>query len=77
MVDERDTLIIEVRDNGVGFDTSATSSGFGMSGMRERAYLAGGRLSITSGSGGTTVRIELPAGYTAVRGDRRKTVRES
>ena len=77
MVDEHDVLIIEVRDNGVGFDTSATSSGFGMSGMRERAYLAEGRLSVTSGSGGTTVRVELPAGYTSVRGDRRKTVRES
>ncbi len=75
-VDDRDTLIIEVRDDGVGFDTSATSSGFGMAGMRERAYLAGGRLTVTSGSDGTVVRMELPAGVTSSLGDRRKQIRE-
>ena len=58
--DER--VIAEVRDDGTGFDTSAESSGFGLAGMRERVYLAGGQLRIESGGEGTAVRAELPTG---------------
>jgi signal transduction histidine kinase len=76
MVDDRNVLIIEVRDDGVGFDTSATSAGFGMSGMRERTYLAGGKLLVTSGATGTIVRMELPAAGTSALGDRRSEIRE-
>ena len=39
-----DHVIVEVQDDGVGFDLSARTSGFGLAGMRERAYLAGGEL---------------------------------
>jgi signal transduction histidine kinase len=78
-VTDRDVLVIEISDDGVGFDPSEQSPGFGMAGMRERAYLAGGVLSVQSRSGGsgTTVRIELPTGYTAPLGDRRRTKRDS
>jgi signal transduction histidine kinase len=76
MVADRDTLIIEVRDDGVGFDPSVTSAGFGMSGMRERTYLAGGSLKVTSSPAGTIVRMELPSGYTSLLGDRHQRVRE-
>jgi signal transduction histidine kinase len=52
--------LVEVQDDGVGFDTEAQTTGFGLAGMRERVYLAGGRLQLESGSGGTTVRAHLP-----------------
>ncbi len=54
---------VEVEDDGAGFDSHAASSGFGLAGMRERASLAGGELSITSGERGTVVRacLRVPA----------------
>ena len=54
-------VLVEVTDNGAGFDTAAQTSGFGLAGMRERVYLAGGRLDVESGPEGTTVRARLPA----------------
>ncbi len=55
-------LRIQVRDNGVGFDTRAVrGSGIGLIGMEERAAGAGGRLSVQSRRGrGTIVTLELP-----------------
>lgn len=53
-------VLLEVHDDGVGFDTGAQTSGFGLSGMRERVYLAGGRLEVESGEIGTTVTASLP-----------------
>jgi signal transduction histidine kinase len=51
---------IAVSDDGRGFDASgAKSTGFGLTGMRERAELAGGELDIESTSEGTTVRAKL------------------
>ncbi len=55
---------IEVRDNGIGFDTQtiATSS-HGISGMRHRVEAAGGRLTVTSAPGqGTTISAVMPKG---------------
>jgi signal transduction histidine kinase len=53
-------VLLEIRDDGTGFDTQARTAGFGVAGMRERVYLAGGRLDIESGPGGTTLRAEMP-----------------
>ena len=53
-------VLVEVQDDGEGFDTEAQTSGFGLAGMRERVYLAGGHLDVESGPGGTTVRARLP-----------------
>ncbi len=53
-------LSIEVSDDGAGFDTTVKTGGFGLVGMRERASLAGGTLTISSGEGGTVVRARLP-----------------
>lgn len=53
-------LFVEVSDNGHGYDTSLRTPGFGLPGMRERVYLAGGRLELESGNGGTVVRAYLP-----------------
>ncbi len=60
-------VVLEVHDNGVGFDPEAQTSGFGLAGMRERAYLAGGRLEVESGGAGTTVRAHLPLTDDAAR----------
>jgi signal transduction histidine kinase len=53
-------MLIEVQDDGSGFDPDAASGGFGLGGMRERVALAGGTLGIDSGEHGTTVTASLP-----------------
>ena len=63
LVDDR--LVLEVQDDGAGFDPSAQSTGFGLAGMRERVYLAGGTLDVQSGEDGTVLRAELPANAAA------------
>ena len=53
-------VVLEVVDNGVGFDTNAVADegGIGLSSMRERAEQIGGRLTIHSASEeGTVVRV--------------------
>jgi signal transduction histidine kinase len=54
-------LLVEVQDDGAGFDPDAGSHGFGLAGMQERLSLADGTLSINSGEQGTLVRARLPA----------------
>lgn len=53
-----DQVVLEVSDDGRGFDTGAT--GAGLRGMRERARLVGADLAITSTRGATTVRLAVP-----------------
>jgi signal transduction histidine kinase len=57
-------VIIEIRDNGRGFDPNAVRPGhFGLESMRSRAAECGGRLTITSAPGlGAVVRVTVPAG---------------
>jgi PAS domain S-box-containing protein len=63
-------IAIEVEDDGNGFDTAEPASGFGLSGMRERATMAGGTLRAASERGaGTTVRATVPTNV-ASSGDR-------
>ena len=47
-------LVLSVRDDGRGIDNSAPSDATGIAGMRERARLVGGRLSLRSAPGGGT-----------------------
>lgn len=55
-------VILEVSDDGTGFDPDLASGGLGLASMRERAAAAGGVLRITSAPGaGTTVRLAVPA----------------
>jgi len=57
---EDQCVTIEVQDDGVGFDPTSRTSGFGLAGMRERVYLAGGELQIEPANPGTLVRARLP-----------------
>ena len=57
----RDT-VLEVADDGAGFELSKAVLGSGIVGMRERAAALGAELEIQSAPGrGTTVRLVLPA----------------
>jgi signal transduction histidine kinase len=54
-------LVVEVSDDGVGFDPRHPSEGLGLVSMRERAERVGGQLTLTSRPGvGTTVRVLVP-----------------
>jgi signal transduction histidine kinase len=47
-------VLVEVRDDGRGFDTRAASEGFGLLGMRERVEAVHGSLAVDSTPGGGT-----------------------
>ena len=56
-------IVFEIKDNGLGFDLSMKkrNDSYGLIGMKERAFLLDGNLTITSAIGkGTTVKIIMP-----------------
>jgi two-component system, NarL family, sensor kinase len=57
---------VSIRDNGIGFDTGVVAgqkAGLGLSNMRSRLGLVGGRLNIDSGvNTGTHIEISMPYG---------------
>jgi signal transduction histidine kinase len=56
-----DGAVLEVDDDGVGFDPETAPAGMGLSNLRERVEALGGALEIESAAGeGTTVRVRLP-----------------
>lgn len=64
---EGDTWVLEVRDDGRGFDVGAVAArgrrNFGLQFMRERAELIGARFDVRSRpDGGTVVRLAIPTG---------------
>lgn len=55
---QNQTLELEVRDNGKGFDVKQEAKGhYGLVGMHERARLTGGQLAIESDANGTCVQF--------------------
>lgn len=67
VIGQDDSLYVEIRDNGVGFDVDKTTATYdqrtslGLINMNERAELVGGQCSLESARGrGTTVKIEIP-----------------
>jgi signal transduction histidine kinase len=66
VVEDDDKLSLTVSDDGAGFDPGAVTAGFGLAGMRERAELLGGDLSVRSAPGqGTTISAALRSPYGA------------
>lgn len=56
-------IVLEITDDGPGFDPDRVVLGGGIRGMRERAAAQGGELEITSVPGeGTMIRMLIPAG---------------
>ena len=61
-----DTLLLDVVDDGIGFDTSADVDGYGLLGMNQRLSRIQGMLTIESTPGiGTTVNAAVPLGAPA------------
>ena len=53
--------VLVVEDDGEGFELADTTSGLGITGMRERVALVGGRLKVETATGaGTTIAAEIP-----------------
>ena len=56
-----DELWLMVEDNGIGFDPTQTTAGFGLNSMQERAVAMGGQLSIVTAPGqGCQLTAKLP-----------------
>lgn len=57
-----ESLVLMVKDNGKGFDPNVRGEeSFGLRGIRERAFMVGGKVKIRSALGkGTTVRVSVP-----------------
>lgn len=64
------TLLVEVTDDGAGFDPATVSPGhLGLVTMRERAESLGGQLEVVTAPGrGTTVRVLVPRGLGRISG---------
>jgi len=57
-----DVVLLDVRDDGVGFDPGVSNGGFGLSSMRQRLLRVAGTLEIESSPGeGTAVNASVPA----------------
>ena len=56
-----DTVLLDVADDGAGFDPSAATDGYGLAGMRQRLARAGGMLTVESSPGaGTILNASVP-----------------
>lgn len=64
---EKDSIIVIVQDDGVGFKSSApTRGGIGLLGIKERVQALDGKMSISSAPRkGTTIQVQIPAGVAA------------
>jgi signal transduction histidine kinase len=60
---ENGSLRLEIADDGAGFDATVGPSRGGLSNLRDRVAAAGGRLSVSSSSTGTLVRVTVPIAH--------------
>jgi histidine kinase/DNA gyrase B/HSP90-like ATPase/histidine kinase/PAS domain-containing protein len=64
----RSSVVLTVRDDGIGFDPTTVEDGYGRQSMRERAESIGARLDIASSPGrGTTVSLHVPVRRAVIR----------
>jgi signal transduction histidine kinase len=63
---DKERVILSIRDNGIGFNLASRpskggKSGFGLTGMEERAHSLGGNFRVRSAPGqGTVMTVEIP-----------------
>ena len=63
LIREGRSVVLSVRDDGVGFDAQRRAEGHGLGNMAERARALGAQLRVDSEpGGGTRVQVELPIG---------------
>ena len=63
LLQTNDSLQLSITDNGIGFNSQSATKleSYGLIGMKERAFLINGNLSVTSKkNAGTTIKIEIP-----------------
>ena len=59
--DEDGPVVLEIRDDGQGYDLAAAPSGMGLANIRQRVTTLGGTLDVQSAPGaGTTLRVTAP-----------------
>jgi signal transduction histidine kinase len=71
VVEDDEEVWVEVADNGAGMSGTSRTPGFGITGMQERALLAGGHLDVLAGRAGdcdegargTVIRLVVPAAH--------------
>lgn len=64
LVEDAGALLIDIADNGRGFENGTPPLGWGLLGMRERVEAVNGELRISSSPEGTTICARLPLGGT-------------
>jgi signal transduction histidine kinase len=58
---QEESLVMNIVDNGIGFDEKSIKSGNGLGNMRKRAESLGGEINIESQKQeGTKIRLEIP-----------------
>ncbi|MNN23830.1 Signal transduction histidine-protein kinase/phosphatase DegS [compost metagenome] len=69
----KDFITLKITDNGKGIDSSVSrQNSLGLLGMRERAFMLGGKLKIQSRAGsGTSIEVRIPKTNAAHAGDRK------
>jgi two-component system, NarL family, sensor histidine kinase DevS len=78
VVEDDGAISLMVRDDGSGFDPTATTRGFGLVGIRERVELLSGSLELQSEPGkGTRLRASLPIQRSQPVEQRSQLVRET
>ncbi len=65
LVGREGLLVLEVVDDGPGFDVAAAAGGQGRQNMTDRVGAVGGAVAVETGPGGTRVRAEVPVAVRA------------
>lgn len=58
---QQPTLVMEITDNGSGFDPATVTNGYGLPNMQARAEEIGAIFQLTSSAQGTSIKVTLPA----------------
>jgi signal transduction histidine kinase len=57
---ENKRLVVQIRDNGAGFEPKAAVNGHGLASMRDRVQRLAGRIDFATNDRGTAITLEVP-----------------